>query len=142
MTLVWTKELETGFKAIDDQHKMLFKNLTEFHAASMAGLGRPQLAGMLDFIAQYVYQHFSLEESYMESHDYPHISEHKKAHEQLKNEYKKLNLVLAEDGIDVPLVIRTNIFLGSWWKEHICTIDKAMVQYVKGKRKKSRKRAT
>lgn len=140
MSLLWAKDLETGFKPIDDQHRELFKKLSEFRAASADGLGRQRLAPMLEFIVQYVYQHFSMEEAYMERKGYPRISEHKEAHDDLMQEYKKLNLVLSEDGIDVALIIRTNIFLGGWWKEHICKVDKEMVRYIKGKSKRSKRR--
>ena len=105
MGLRWTNNLETGFDRIDDQHKVLFKKLIEFHRACEEGLGRKAIVEMFAFIDRYVTAHFALEEAYMLSKRYPQYEEHRMAHDKLREEYKKLTGVLVEDGV-MPAVHR------------------------------------
>lgn len=135
MAIEWKKDLETGFDRIDDQHKVLIKKLGEFRQASEEGGGRDALVGMLVFIDHYVKAHFALEETLMLSRGYPDLEAHRSAHDQLRSEFEKLLGVLAEDGIEPALVIRTNVFLEDWWYGHIRKADKRMVKFILKDRK-------
>ena len=59
------------------------------------------------------------------------LEEHRMAHDKLREEYKKLTGVLVEDGTAPTVVVRANLFLSDWWKEHICKMDKKMVKFTK-----------
>jgi hemerythrin-like metal-binding protein len=128
MALEWKKDLETGFERIDDQHKLIIKKLGEFQKACEAGLGRNAVCEMFDFIERYVREHFTLEEAYMFGKRYAHFEDHRAAHEALRGEYKKLQAALSQTGVSSAVVVKANFFLGDWWREHICKVDKQMVE--------------
>ncbi len=136
MALKWSRDLQTGFERIDDQHKVLIAKLTEFHMACEDGRGRSVLGKMLVFIDNYVQAHFLLEEALMVSKNYPEIAEHRAAHERLREEYKRLVGALVEDGAEPPVVMKTNVFLNDWWIEHISKMDKKMVKFIQKEEKR------
>lgn len=131
MAIKWKKDLQTGFERIDDQHKLLINKLNQFHQACEAGRGRNVLVEMLVFINNYVQAHFALEETFMLSKGYPQLAEHRSAHDKLREEYKRLTGVLAEDRVEPAVAIRANVFLDDWWSDHICKMDKKMVKFIK-----------
>jgi len=136
MSPVWKKGLETGFDRIDDQHKLIFKKLNEFHRACHEGLGKERVLDLFEFIERYVEKHFLLEETYMYGNRYPQIDAHKAEHEKLRNAYQAFKAAVTASGVTPEVARQADFFLDEWWREHICNIDKAMVRYVKRESKK------
>ena len=131
MALEWKRDLETGFERIDDQHKLILTKLAEFQEACEEGLGTQIIRDLFDFIERYVREHFALEEAYMYGKRYPQFEEHRARHHALRAEYKKIHDALAEGQMSPSLVAQANFFLSDWWQEHICHVDKTMVEFTK-----------
>jgi hemerythrin len=136
MTLKWNSSLETGNERIDEQHKNLFKKFVEFEEAINKGPRVIAVVELFNFIDSYVQQHFVLEEAYMFGNKYPELEPHRKAHRELRVEYRRISEVLETSDIDAIMALKANRFLGAWWMEHISKVDKKMVTYIAKHRKK------
>jgi hemerythrin len=131
MSIKWVSSLETGNDRIDDQHKNLFKKFVEFEELINKGPRVIAVVELFNFIDAYVQQHFVLEEAYMFGNKYPDLEKHRKAHDELRTEYRRINALLEESDVDAIMALKANRFLGAWWLEHISKVDKKMVTAIK-----------
>ena len=70
MRVQWSDDLTTGIDKIDNQHKNLIIKVNELLQAINAGKGKRQIGSMLEFLGEYVVEHFSTEEEYMKEYNY------------------------------------------------------------------------
>ncbi|HZV81838.1 MAG TPA: hemerythrin family protein [Geobacteraceae bacterium] len=131
MSITWNNNLLTGVELIDSQHKELFSRFDSLVAACNQGKGRDEVMRLLQFLDDYIREHFAAEEQLQIRHNYPQYGEHKAQHisfvadvDQLKNQF------LAE-GATLPLVIQTNQALVNWLIRHISSVDLAFARYLK-----------
>ena len=80
----WTKDLETGFDDIDEQHKKLVECLDELYAAQEKG-DRNKVAAVLEELIYYTADHFAYEERMLEDANYRMVAQHKKVHQNFVN---------------------------------------------------------
>jgi hemerythrin len=131
MVLKWDKNLETGLDRIDDQHRHLFGKLGEFQEACEKKTSVLAMLELFNFIDRYVISHFVVEEAYMFGEKYPKIEEHRRAHNELKEEYAKIRSILEKEDLERIHMFKANRFLSEWWVDHVCHMDKRMVQFVR-----------
>jgi hemerythrin len=76
----------------------------------------------------YAEQHFNVEESLMEAHEYPARSVHISAHEAYRRRFKGL---MADALTGSPVLIKAmQTFLEHWWVEHIGGVDRRLADYL------------
>ena len=85
----FTKRLETGNSIIDTEHKELILAVNKLLDACSKGEGRSSVDGTIQFLNNYVNEHFSHEEQLQRQSHYPGMAAHKAFHEQYK---KTLNI--------------------------------------------------
>jgi hemerythrin len=79
--MVWSKDLETGFSVIDNQHKRIVEYINDLYEARTIGLKREDIGKVIDELVDYTLSHFVFEESMQEEAHYPYLKAHKKVHE-------------------------------------------------------------
>ena len=82
MSIVWTDNLAVGNKKIDDQHKELFRQINALYDACSRGEGKKSLSELVNFLENYVVEHFSSEEELMRKSNYPGYDVHKRSHQE------------------------------------------------------------
>lgn len=128
--LIWTEDLSVGVELIDQQHQELFRRVNKLLAASRRGLARHEVGPMLDFLGQYVIEHFEAEEAAMRASVYPDYSTHKAQHDGLKRELAHFSERLTSAGANVALVVELNRTVCAWLTNHVRRSDKALGRYL------------
>lgn len=128
----WSEDLTTGLSTVDLQHKMLFEQLIKLaahvspHADNLHGID-----AILQFLQNYVEEHFAEEELQMKKADYPYQVEHVRAHQTLRGELQKFQANVHLDSSS-PLFLIFNVqhILSSWFVSHIRTMDKPFADFL------------
>lgn len=131
MAIEWTEDLATSVVEIDRQHKEIFKKMDDLYLACRRGKGKAEVAGLIEFLKNYVAVHFDTEEKYMQQYDYPGYTSHKVEHTGFIKTIVDLKRQLETEGPNLALVIKTNLEVSDWLKKHICEIDKKLGSFLK-----------
>ena len=79
--MMWKDKYKVGVELIDEQHKELFKRLSEFiqivQSKSDWNERLDKVKETMEFMQEYVIFHFDDEEAYQEKINYPDIEIHK-----------------------------------------------------------------
>ncbi len=133
MSFKWTADLTVGVDTMDEQHKELFKLINELHDCLTAECEKSETFKAIEFLENYINDHFKMEQAYMEKHSYPAISEHLAQHTSFITDLKEFRKQL-EAGLE-PVhfsKIITN-WLVYWWRHHISNTDKQLGKFLKDK---------
>ncbi len=124
-----TKELETGNRIIDGEHRELFRAVNDFLDACNSQ-GKLSLEPSVRFLLQYASKHFAHEEALLEKSDYPDIAAHKAFHEQYKRDLKESVMKIPVTGPTLTDLVNVNEQIAVL-VEHIKTADKKMSRFLK-----------
>ncbi len=131
MSITWNNNLLTGVELIDSQHKELFGRFDSLVAACNQGKGRDEVMRLLQFLDDYIREHFAAEEQLQIKHNYPHYGEHKAQHVSFVADVDRLKKQFLSEGATLPLVIQTNQALVNWLIQHISSVDLAFARFIK-----------
>lgn len=123
----WREEYRTGNDRIDEQHQHLFNLVNTLHDAMLQGYGWDVLRGTLGELIQYTIEHFQMEEMLMELSKYPGLLEHRRKHNDLKQQVETLQHKLNSN--QQFLTIEVSHFLTEWLIHHIKGEDQKMIRY-------------
>jgi hemerythrin len=125
----WNSTLETGVIEIDNQHKQLIDLLNGLYLAMKQGQGNQILGQLIHGLGNYILQHFSLEERYMELTRYPasaaHIEEHRAFARKIidfDREFKQGNVLLT---------VEVMHYLRDWVSDHIARCDQELGRHLR-----------
>lgn len=127
-----TKELETGNRIIDDEHRMLFDRVNQMMDACGAGKGRAAVETTLKFLVDYVDQHFGHEEELQKRSSYPNFTAHHAFHEGYKSKLRDIAANMSMDAPTISDVAMINQHAGVLIA-HIRTEDKKLGAYLREK---------
>ena len=127
----WNEKYETGFLAVDTQHKHLFGLVNDLHEALMAGHGKEKMGVTLKALASYTVEHLRTEEALMAQVAYPGTPEHQRKHENLVSQVNQLTADFAAGRLTLPLTLAR--FLSDWLSHHIQEEDMKLVGWVRAK---------
>ncbi len=133
MAIQWTEDLATGVSIIDEQHKELFARINTLLEACSRGRGKEELGRVIQFLEDYVFTHFSEEETRMKKYNYPDYSSHKALHEEFIRNFTGLKEEFMKEGPAVYVVIKTNHVVVDWLTAHIKRVDKVLGTFLKDK---------
>ncbi|HEY5460279.1 MAG TPA: bacteriohemerythrin [Deferrimonas sp.] len=128
----WTEGWSVGVGTIDAQHRELFaaiNSLLREEEKPTAG----DLVKVLDYLEDYVNNHFGLEEIYMRRLSYPGFPPHKGAHVAFINDFYDLRDEYDEKGATPELADKMGRYMGDWLVNHIGKIDKALGAFLRDK---------
>ena len=134
----WNYSLATGFEEVDLQHKKLIHIIDDVNAKI---LGSPeeyavQMSKVIKQLTDYTLYHFSEEEKFMKSYDYPGYESHKKEHEAFVKQVKAQIQTLTQANPDSGYNFYR--FLGSWLLSHIAKEDQKWAGFIKEARQKKK----
>lgn len=129
MSLEWNDSLAIGHEVIDQQHRELFRRFNQFLNACNQRRGRENVEPLLDFLTQYVIEHFSAEEKLMVQTAYPDREEHEEQHRQFRERLTELRREMERSGPSLAVLIHTNKTLLHWLTRHIRQVDTAMARW-------------
>jgi len=129
---VWTELWSVGIDTIDAQHRELFSAINSLLREE--GKAAPgELAKVLDYLEEYVTNHFGMEEIYMRRLSYPGFPSHKGEHVAFINDYYDLRDEYDNNGATPELADKVGRFMGNWLVSHIGNVDKALGAFLRDK---------
>ncbi|MCL1831990.1 MAG: bacteriohemerythrin [Oscillospiraceae bacterium] len=93
MSMVWSKNLETGNENIDEQHKIFLGMYNRLLVACEKGVAQEEIMNEIEFLYDYAETHFADEEALQRQYNYPGFVAHRKLHE----EFTATTKAIAED---------------------------------------------
>ena len=125
----WTPNLSVGVALIDEQHKMLFEKADKLFEAGKNRQAKEYIGELLDFLEDYTKTHFSDEENYMRSINYPGYADQKKAHDSFTSRLAKLQSDYKASGGDLLVILNANQLVYEWLMQHISHMDKKLGEF-------------
>lgn len=118
----WNEKLDIGVDHMNDEHKIIVDTMNLLVEMTHAKKPTADIKKVSDDLANYAVGHFSREEVYMQSINYPGTKQHIEIHKKLLERFGKQKVEFDED----PQA-HANIFfkfLELWLFSHIQGIDK------------------
>lgn len=133
MAYKWTADLETGNPTIDREHKQLIEAINQLLDACSQGKGRAEIGKTLQFLDNYVIQHFNDEETLQRRYNYPDYPNHKQYHEGYKKTIQDIMREFKAGGATVVLVGKVNTAIAGWLINHIKREDVKVAAHIRQK---------
>lgn len=134
---MWKERYKIGVDLIDDQHRELFKRLSNFIQIVQNDISwenkLDEVKETLNFLGEYVVFHFNDEENYMKEINYPDYEIHKKIHEDFKKEINDYIDLFENEGFDEEKIQELNARLMTWLIMHVGKMDQEIGKYTKEK---------
>ncbi|SHE69524.1 bacteriohemerythrin [Desulforamulus putei] len=131
---MWKEKYRIGVELIDEQHKELFRRVTEFIKTVQSQESWEKklvhVQETLEFMKDYVVIHFADEETYQAEIAYPEREKHQATHEQFKAEIEKYVAKLNDDGYNEETVKELGGRLLAWLVYHVAGDDQKIGRYV------------
>jgi hemerythrin-like metal-binding domain len=126
--MLWKDIYELGVPSIDAQHKELFQQVDNLlYSSSMH-----KTKETLDFLGNYVVEHFGHEEVLQAESGYPKKEEHKKMHDDFIATYIALRTEFdshtGENELDTSKLSQV---IMDWLKTHVLVADREFAEYYK-----------
>lgn len=135
--MMWKDKYSIGVELIDEQHKELFKRVSDFlRIVENKDSWEDKLDKVKEtmaFMQKYVVEHFDDEEVYQAQIGYPDIDNHKIAHHKFKegiNDYVK---IFEEEGFDEEKIQEFGGKLMTWLIMHVGKMDQMIGEYANSK---------
>ena len=123
----WTTDLKVDGGHIDDDHRELFNIANRVSALDPENLDLAVLRSTVKDLYTYIEYHFSREEDFMRSIDYPQIDIHHQIHQDI---LKEMNVHLTESRDETELVRVFKSFLQRWILDHIMEEDLQIARFL------------
>lgn len=134
MGLQWTTMMAVGVDAIDSQHQQLFEQINRLLEACNRGKGKESIDQIVNFLEEYVVNHFQTEQELMQETHYPDYLKHKELHDQFIESLEKLKGQISNEGNTINIVILTNRMVVDWLNSHILNVDKELGKYLNSRK--------
>ena len=125
--MLWMKSLETGIVTIDEQHKKLFEQVDLLLDKENVNRHKE----IIDFLDNYIANHFSGEQKMHREAKYPKANEHKKMHDDYIVVFKKMKDKYLKEGAAISINMEINKTVVGWLRDHIMVHDKEFAAYRK-----------
>ena len=124
----WDPSFSVQIPEIDEQHKEWIAIINGLHDLLMHGVVSSETVhAQLTRMLEYVRYHFTFEEQYMQSIDYPLLAEHKEEHRTFLLELERITATERQGEIVLPTEVMQMLI--HWLKNHIlCSDKKYMMQ--------------
>ena len=125
--IIWTKEFETGFAKLDQQHRLLIENINllneMLHTTNPTMEELEFMVNLVDYLDGYATFHFKGEEQCMESYRCPAHAQNQQEHARFRGFIRDYKRLCEIQGFKVELLKNLHDVLSKWIKEHILKID-------------------
>lgn len=131
MAVLWDEELATGIELIDNQHKEIFRRVDVLLNACKARKGKTEVGEILNFLEDYIVEHFEAEENIQVHFKYPGYAAHKGMHDGFIKDVDRLREQFEREGPSLMMVVNTSHVVVDWLVKHIRKVDKALAEFLK-----------
>jgi len=114
---------------VQAEHKKLFEMANQLFEAGKNNKTKEFIADMLKFLDDYTRKHFKDEEAYMQSINYPGLTDQKKLHADFIAALDKLKKEYQESGGSIIVILNANQMVVDWLLKHISIEDKKIGAY-------------
>jgi len=125
--LLWDDKFATGSPTIDEQHRQLIRHLNQFEGLLVQTNPTVQeiafIIQFLEFLENYVADHFSFEEKCMESYRCPAHAKNVEAHAHFKQLFQRFKTHTQKDGFRLAMLVELNQTINAWVQDHILRVD-------------------
>lgn len=126
-------EYLTGIDFIDNEHTRLFELADETYNLLNDDITQdktPEIIRLISELINYTRTHFSHEEEFQKSINYPYIKEHAAQHRQFEDSLAAIDLDALENNLEDQNETIENIleFLTNWLINHIKKVDLLLVK--------------
>ena len=120
-----------GVASIDRQHQELISRINSLLDMMKQGKSGQEIAGLLEFLEDYVQGHFSAEEDLMMEHGYPGYAVHQAEHAEFVRDFYRLkDGVMASPGNALPMIeLQRRLSHGAI--QHIAVTDALFGEFLK-----------
>lgn len=131
--MYWKDRYELGVDLIDTQHKELFARVETFlqtvRSAEEWDKKTAQVNETLEFMKNYVVEHFQDEEAYQQHIGYPGYEKHKKLHESMVQYVLDTCSEYERNGFNEQLMQQFSGKLLAWLINHVAAEDQQIARY-------------
>lgn len=131
MAIRWSKMYEIGVEEVDKQHKEFFKRSNRLMKACQNRKGMEEIEGALNFLTDYIEEHFEKEEKIQKKYNYPKYAGHKRLHSKFVKKVEDFNNKLDNQEVRLGDVIKINKTINRWFINHIRREDQKLGEYIK-----------
>ncbi|HTP53071.1 MAG TPA: bacteriohemerythrin [Anaeromyxobacteraceae bacterium] len=140
MPISWNPSLAVGIPAIDEQHRELFARVNRLVEAMRAS-DSTEVMRLMDFLSEYVGEHFAAEEELMQRYAYPRFVLHKAAHDRFVADYTDMRKKFEIRGAMSFVTIQVKTWLCDWLMAHVSGTDMAFAEWLQRAQQSTRARA-
>lgn len=127
----WSSALALNVAAMDGEHKELIAYMNRLHDLNEQNAPKDAIVAAFKNLAEFTIKHFSDEEAYMSSINFPDLELHKYIHKDLLTKVSKhFEDFKAGDG---KLDRKVFDFLNIWLKAHIMGLDSKYAEHSRAK---------
>lgn len=132
---MWKDSYKVGVELIDDQHQELFQRVSTF-LKSVQAEGNwdeklPYVKETMEFMQNYVVEHFADEEEYQLEINYPEYEEHKAIHDRFKAMVNSYADRFIAEGYAQEVVQEFGGKLMTWLIMHVAATDQKLGAYAR-----------
>jgi len=124
----WCDEYSINNPMIDEQHKKLFELAGAVEDIAEHAVSKRKVKELLSDFFHYMRDHFSDEEKYMESINYPELEPHRKIHKEI---IKSMVHLIGSIKTTNDLKERLYLISKQWLLEHILFEDMKISEFVR-----------
>lgn len=132
---MWKDKYKIGVDLIDEQHQELFQRVSDFlQSVQSDGNWDEKLKTVketMDFMQNYVVEHFADEEVYQQEINYPEYREHKAIHDRFKTMVNSYGERFELEGYTQDLLQEFGGKLMTWLIMHVAATDQKLGAYVR-----------
>lgn len=133
--MFWKDKYEVGVELIDDQHKELFRRVEDFiktiRSTTLGEEKAQKVNETLEFMKEYVVEHFRDEEEYQKKIGYPDYEKHKQIHDNMVCFVSEVSEEYERDGYNDVLIQKFAGRLLTWLINHVAAEDQKIADYAK-----------
>lgn len=121
--------MEIGVPKIDEQHKELVSRLNQVTAMGAESVSKEETQKTIDFLGEYIINHFGDEEALQKQSGYSEYEQHKGLHKIYVENFAKLKEEFTLNGASLKFTLTLNKSLIEWIVHHIKSVDVKFGQY-------------
>ena len=128
-------EFRLGIDLVDREHSQLVDMLNHTYELLSAGQRAEARRYFEEALTDYIAVHFADEEAFLEEIGYPHLEEHRRIHEQFKQNFAALKPRIASEDDAAFRQALNDAF--AWLLVHIGKADRRYARFYAGQQKQS-----
>jgi len=128
VSIEWDNSLILGIKQIDEHHRHLVGLLSKSYNAILLDNPQAELEAIVEELSKYTAYHFSVEESLMTEHAFPHMNSHLIEHAEFSRNVKEFRDMCNRG--DSSVATEVLVFLRGWLVNHILKVDREYAAFL------------